>query len=102
MRTLIALLAVVVLSGCSLFKPTPIDIGATIIHPERPVAVSAPTVNFRVDTIGDEQRISLSQDDVIDLGKYLVDITRYIEQNNSVLCFYRKDLAEPQCVESEK
>lgn len=96
--SIIAILFLIV--GCSTQPDNAVN--SAFIHPERPMPVNSPVVSFRVHTVGDGQEVSVSKDDALELGKYLIDIRRYIEQNNTVLCFYRKELVEPQCVESEE
>lgn len=102
-KTLTMLAAAVLLSGCNLFSrqpdPEPVQATTIINHPRLPVPVSAYKVQWKViPQENGKVYVALSYDDSLVMRAMLEDLMRYTRDANSVMCFYRKDLAEPRCV----
>lgn len=107
----IILSSVLLLSGCSLFsEPEPEVITNTeyvekpLIHPEMPRPVDAFKPNWMVitkETIAEKPDNFVAQGLEWDQGQdyriWLEDVSRYIQQLQSVVCSYRNELDEEIC-----
>lgn len=94
MKKMILLFAL--LTGCSTAtqdKPAP-----TIVHPERPAPIHEFSTEWTVVDIKGQPHLALPWADSQKLRIWLEDIKRYVQQSNVMLCYYRTDLKEPQCV----
>lgn len=89
--------AVIALTGCTREVIKYVEVPQTFIHPSRPTPIMSHPLEWKVFVIDKEPYVGLSYDQSLDLRLFLKDTTRYIGESNSILCFYRKDLLEPDC-----
>ena len=95
---LVALLGIMV--GCQNTVYTNRD---TINDPTWPKPIENRNFETKVVTTKqDEIIVGMSYEDNIEYRIWQEDILRYIKDQQAMICFYRKNLVEPQCPESEE
>ena len=92
----IVLCTVVFLTACSTLEPrTTID----TLQPAMPRPISRPITEWQVVTVDGLVYVALPYEKFIDYIAYQEDILRYMRQTLSVICYYRDDLKEEQCID---
>lgn len=65
------------------------------------VAYPDPIVDFNkqweVKVINDAPYVGMKYDDFLDFETWLIDVKRYIKDQNNMICYYRTDLHEEKC-----
>lgn len=104
MRYATIILLSLMLTACAAKPITIISEPKRIIHPELPAPIDPYKFDWRVVVLEDGKTVivGLDYDDSVDFKIFLEDIKRYINQSNTILCSYRRDLNEPQCTPVKK
>jgi hypothetical protein len=97
-KTIALALALTLTVGCATKPPEPPVQRETINHPALPKPINAYTFKWRVITLEDGVYVGLPYDKSLDFRLMMEDTARYIRDSNAVMCFYRTELEEPQCV----
>lgn len=81
-------------------------------HPARPLPIQMITPEWKMLTpstvdsyIKDDEQytyMAITWEDYLMMGQNMQSIIKYLKDNNVLLCYYRKDLKEPQCIEDTK
>lgn len=97
MKKIIILLMVVGLVACSTPpKPDPV----LTFHPNRPVPVKTYVPKWTVIKEGDNTFVGMTYEESLRYRAWLEKIGVYIDSQNRMLCSYRKELKEPQCIKA--
>jgi hypothetical protein len=99
-KLLWVLAACVMLTGCP--GTLPVAPPATISHPALPSPVGKYKLKWKVIPQGDHVYVALTYDESLQLKLMIEDLLRYSRESNSVMCYYRRELAEPRCLTIEK
>lgn len=92
-----SILLVVALSGCSML-PTVIDVKVPTYHPELPTPYSVCPVHLEVLEVAGRAKVALSYNDNVTAAICAKDLQRVMAEYKSIICHYRAELKEPQCI----
>lgn len=73
----------------------------TISDPPLPTPISPYTFHWKVIPTDGRVYVALPYDESLRLRVMMEDMTRYMRDANAVMCFYRKALEEPRCLQLE-
>lgn len=90
----------VMMMGCA-SKPI-VEPSATISHPALPGPVGKYNLHWKVIPQKDFVYVALTYDESLQLKLMIEDLLRYSRESNTVMCSYRRELAEPRCLTIEK
>ena len=104
----ICILFLILLTSCSFLKPKTVIEDLGTFHPARPVPISmispewklvTPTTHNSIIKQGDAYSyMCLTWEDYLVLGQNMQSIKKYLKDDNALLCYYRKDLKEVECI----
>ena len=99
-KLLFVLAACVMLTGCPGTFPTAPP--ANLSHPALPGPVGKYNLHWKVIPQKDFVYVALTYDESLQLKLMIEDLLRYSRESNSVMCYYRRELAESRCLTIEK
>lgn len=96
MRRLIVVLMIFLLTACA-SKPVTNEL---IYHPPKPTPVKTFVPNWVVYNIDGKSYVGMEYAESLKYRAWLERIANYIKTQNDIICVYRKDLKESECVEA--
>lgn len=100
LKNIILALVCMTMIGCT--KDVVYQNNPTLNHPTMPAPIQERTVKVKVIKVNGEVYVAKTYEDDIEFNIWLEDVIRYATDLKSLLCFYRKDLNEPDCKIEEK
>lgn len=97
MRILTVIVLSFLLSGCAIFDIFKTQEDKIQLHPELPRPISSLQIDWFILESNQEIVVGTQYQEFLKLLEHQNDMTRYLEQINETLCFYRKDLEESIC-----
>lgn len=95
MKKLLLALVCIAMVGCSTTKQPVIQQKQDPNWPDQ--IQQFPDINFKVDNINGKLWVGMTFQDSNELASWLNDEKRYIQDQKSMICYYRSHLNEPRC-----
>ena len=80
------------LVGCA--SKDPIFIEVPEIHPQTPTGIQPVNVYLKVLKSEDKIYYGLDKENFILLNKFMIDLAEFLEKQQTLICFYQKDLCK--------
>lgn len=82
-------------TGCSQAVPEPIEVEK--MHPTWPDQIKAYEGKWQVKVIDGTPWVGMPFDESQKYRSWMDDISRYVQDSNDVICYYRSELQEQKC-----
>lgn len=98
---LIIILLFIFITGCQSTIQTEY-VEKPVYHPNRPIPVQTYVPKWEVIIINDQPLIGMTYDESINYRLWLERILAYLSKQNEIICSYRKELKEIECIKNIK